>query len=37
PNPSSRVRMAASDGLAPRKYLSYRKIQLSGDVETNPG
>lgn len=33
----TRVRVHAADGLAPRRYLSQRRLILSGDVETNPG
>lgn len=36
-DPNARLRTTACDGLAPRKFIATRKIQLSGDVETNPG
>lgn len=36
-DPESRIRVAAADGLAPRRYLAQRKLLLSGDIETNPG
>nr|AFJ04538.1 polyprotein [Human cosavirus E/D] len=34
---TARIRHPLADGLAPRKYMASRLIQLSGDVETNPG